>query len=279
MLSFIVITVVVGGELLAGELTAAVEYFGPLNITIPPLSIKCSTPAVVHINGVLYSCGGTIENFETSQACYKYDLASNSSVWENFTSLTGGETNDQPAVAFPTCDFFWYFNRHIEQVPLNGGNITTFDWGKGFLGCAVGNGSNTVLIPAFKSSVLMNSDPLSPQNWTTIATLKPDIVSNGCLWLGNTIYVTGGLSYFTGRSVNKTYLINTDTFEVKLGADMPYPIYNHAMGIIDGNPAVFGGYNGSYLSSIYVYDSATNTWSLSDRSLPQRMQGVGIVTF
>ena len=233
---------------------------------------------MVHINGVLYSCGGYTANGE-SKVCYKYDLASNSSSWENFMVPTG--VGDQhPAVAFPTYDFFWYLSSKILQVPVNGGNTTSFDIELGNGGCAVGNGSHSVFIGKHNSSVLMNSDPLSPNNWTKIANIKTSLFYGGCLWLGNTIYVTGGFSSDTFKLISKTQLINTDTFEVTLGADVPIQVASHAMGIIDGNPAVFGGHNGgSPLSTIYVYDSATNTWSLSDRSLPQAAMYSGAVTF
>ena len=233
---------------------------------------------MVHINGVLYSCGGYTANGE-SKACYKYDLTSNSSSWENFMVSTG-VGGQHPGVAFPTYDFFWYLSSKILQVPMNGGNTTSFDINLGNSGCAVGNGSHAVFIGDNNSSVMMNSDPLSPNNWTKIATINTRLFSGGCLWLGNTIYVTGGVDSDIGKLISKTQLINTDTFEVTLGADVPTQVGFHVMGIIDGNPAVFGGFNGeSLLSTIYVYDSATNTWSLSDRSLPQTTIYSGAITF
>ena len=251
-----------------------VEYFGPLNITIPPLSIKMRGMSVVHIEGVLYVCGGYTEN-APSQDCFRYVLASNSSEWEHYTTFTG-LGGQHPAIAFPTCNFFWYLTNRIQLVDAYTGFLTSFDIRVGNSGCAVGNGSHSVYIKYDNSSVLMNSDPLSPYNWTTVTTLNSTVNNAGCLWLGNTIYVTGGL-----ERADKMQLINTDTFEVTLGAKMPIQSSSHSMGIIDGNPAVFGGYdnNVQYVSTIYVYDTATNTWSLSDRSLPEGAINMGAVTF
>ena len=232
--------------------------------------------SVVHIEGVLYVCGFYTEDPE-SQHCFRYVLASNSSEWEHHTTFKGpgGQHN---AIAFPTCNFFWYLTNKIQQVGAHLGFITSFDISVGNSGCAVGNGSHSVYIKYDNSSVLMNSDPLSPYNWTTVTTLNATVMRAGCLWLGNTIYVTGGLDSSTAY---KTQLINTDTFEVTLGAEMPIPSFAHSMGIIDGNPAVFGGSsnNDIYVSTIYVYDTATNTWSLSDRSLSQTAIEMGAVSF
>ena len=252
-----------------------VEYFGPLNITIKPFSNKGFNNAAVYVNGTLYSCGGT-----AGPACYRYDLESNSSSWESFTTIPGNAENN-PAVAFQ--QFFWYFNDKIRQVPVKGGNITSYDWGLGYHGCAVGNGSHTVMIQYLNRSVLMNSDPSTPTNWTTVVELNTAVYWCGCLWLGNIIYVTGGLEA-SGGQIDTTQLFNTDTFDLKLGAPLPKSIYYHRMGVIDGKPAVIGGFNGfgfglSYLSSIYVYDYCTNTWSLSDRSLKTATSRFGSIIF
>ena len=264
-------TVIIGGLFVNSAYAVAVEYFGPLNITIPRLSVAVYYNTAVYINGKLYSCCG----WPSNGACYKYVLTANSGSWETFTTIPGNDWLN-PSVAFD--DFFWYFNEQIRQVPVNGGNVTSYDWGFGRHGCAVGNGSHSVMIQFMKSSVLMNIDPSSPTIWTTVVELNTTVGYSGCLWFGNTIYVTGGLDASSQR-INTTQLINTDTFELTLGAPLPVAVFYPGMGVIDGKPAVIGGNNGTYLSTIYVYDSCTNSWSLSDRSLPGGRAYFGSVTF
>ena len=266
-------TIITGGITSDAVRVATVEYFGPLNITIPPLSTAVSGSTAIYVNGTLYNCGGYPSNGD----CYKYDLTADSGSWETFTNIPGS-TAHNPGVAFS--DFFWVFNDQIRQVAVNGGNVTSYDWGLGFYGRAVGNGSHTVVIQNTRGSVLMNSDPSTPTEWTTVAELNTPVNFCGCLWLGNTIYITGGHND-SDNEIDTTQLINTDTFEVTLGAPLPVEMWHHGMGVIDGLPAVIGGYTGWNipLSSIYVYDSGTNTWTLSDRSLSEALADFGSVTF
>ena len=263
-------TIIIGGMDSSYSEVAAVLYFGPLNITIPSLSVAVDSNTAVYINGTLYSCGGS------TGACYKYDLAENSGTWEMFTTISGW-AKLMPAVAFD--DFFWYFNEKIREVPVNGNSVTSYEWGLGYHGCAVGNGSHSLVIQYLNSSVLMNSDPSFPNNWNTVVELNEAVHQCGCMWFGNTIYVTGGVNA-TSQAINTVQLINTDTFELTLGAPLPITIFEHKMGVIDGKPAVIGGVNTfGILSSIYVYDSSNNTWSLSSHSLSGGRKDFGSVTF
>ena len=262
-------TVIIGGSDSSLSAVADVEYFGPLNITIPPLNAAVDGNTAVYVNGTIYNFGGS------NGACYKYDLSVNSGSWETCTIILG-YSYLSPAVAFD--DFVWYFNYQILQVPVNGGSVTSYNWGLGLHGCAVGNGSHSVMIQYMKSSVLMNSDPSTPTIWTTVVELNTAVEYCGCLWFGNTIYVTGGRNA-SSKTTNTTKLINTDTFELTIGAPLPVAVYLHEMGVIDGKPAVIGGYNGTYLSTIYVYDYCTNIWSLSARSLSQALTRFASVTF
>ena len=264
-------TLIVGGLNSSGPVYS-VEYFGPLNITIPPLRGALTIMTAAYLNGILYGCGGS---GTSGAACFKYDLAADSGSWENLTTIPF-RIPASDAVAFD--DFFWYFTDHIMQVPVNGSSVTSYDWSLDNFGCAVGNGSHTVIIQRYNSSVLINNDPSSPMNWTTAVELNTAIGYCGCLWLGNTIYVTGGFSQ--NGLTNLTQLINTDTFEVTLGVELPIPLSGHKMGVIDGRPAVIGAdINGFYSSAIYVYDSCTNTWSLSEQSLPAGLKFFASVTF
>ena len=266
-------TLIIGGQYSENQTLADVEYFGPLSITIPPLSVAVYGSAAVYIDGTLYSCGGSTWD----GACYKYDLAANSGTWENFTTIEGYSVGNF-AVAFD--DFFWYFNEKIRQVPVNGGSVTSYDWGYGDIVCSLGNGSHSVVILYSDSSVLMNSDTSFPTSWTTVVELNTVFGYCGCLWFGNTIYVTGGYDSPGGYQVNTTQLINMDTFELTLGAPLPVRVAFHGMGVIDGKPAIIGGESNSVISSyIYVYDYPTNTWSLSDRSLSRQRSFFGSVTF
>ena len=265
-------TIIVAGFNSSHSTLATVKYFGPLNITIPPLSVPLYGNTAVYIKGTLYSCGA----YRGNGTCYKYNLAANSCSWENFTTIPGDQYT-HPAVAFD--DFFWYFNEQIRQVSVNGGSVTSYDWGLGSHGCAVGNGSHTVVIQKWNSSVLMNTDNSSPFIWTKVVELNTAVRISGCLWFGNTIYVTGGWNA-TFYGINTTQLINTDTFKLTLGAPLPLAIWDHGMGVIDGKPAVIGGSsNSGLLSSIYVYNSSTNTWSLSNHSLHGGLRTFGSVTF
>ena len=266
-------TIIIGGLGLNAVDLASVEYFGPLNITIKPLLYAVYGNTVIYVDGILYNCGGTPSNGD----CYKYGLNVHSPYWVTFTSIPGS-SDDNPGVAFS--DFFWLFNDEIREVGLTIGRVTSYDWGLGHHGRAVGNGSHTVLIEKATSLVLLNSDPSTPTEWTVAARLKTPVSWCGCLWLGNTIYVTGGWGA-SDNGTDTTQLIDTDTFEVTLGAPLPFAMWDHGMGVIDGLPAVIGGYTTGYilLSSIYVYDSGTNTWTLSDQSLSEARAAFGAVTF
>ena len=267
-------TTIIAGGFNSTYFVGSVEYFGPLNITLPPLSGVFMITTAAYLNGILYGCAA-IDPYVNDGACFKYDLFADSGSWEQLTTIPKSLQRNL-AVAFD--DFFWYFTDHIIQVPVNGSNVTLYDWKLGNQGCAVGNGSHTVIIRISSSSVLMNSNPSSPMNWTIAAELNTTVAYCGCLWLGNTIYVTGG--YGPKGITNLTQLINTDTFEVTLGAALPVALTGHGMGVIDGRPAIIGGSTYDvYYSAIYVYDSCANTWSLSEQSLPSGLKHFVPVTF
>ena len=266
-------TIIIGGQNSSGVGVATVEYYGPQSITIPPLSAAAYLNSAVYINGTLYSCGG----FTSRSKCNKYNLAANSSSWENMTNiLTTKFEYSGPLVAFD--EFFWYFGiSSIMQVPVNGSHEVLYHWQYGATTCVVGNGTHTVVVKHTNSSVLMNTDSSSPTNWTTVVYLNTPVYACGCLWFGNTIYVTGGVNA-SFEVLNTTQLINTDTFELTLGAPLPVAVGGHRMGVIDGKPAVIGGTDGlNYFSDIYVL--CRGTWILSEQSLPGGLAFFGSVTF
>ena len=265
-------TIIIGGLSSDDIAVTSVEYFGPLDITIPRLSALIRIKTAAYVDGILYGCGRQRNYIE---ACFKYELAADSGSWDLFMTIPFS-TMFSNAVAID--DFFWYFSDKIIQVPVHGNNVISYGWSLGSQGCAVGNGSHTVIIQNYNSSVLINKDPSSPYHWTTAVVLNTAVSACGCLWLDNTIYVTGGM--VINDRTNLTQLINTNTFTVTLGAALPVSLAYHGMGVIDGRPAVIGGImNKGASSAIFVFDSSANTWSLSEESLSAELSYFASVTF
>ena len=283
MLSFIIYagksTVIVGGliDLQPDYDTSAVRYYGPCKIEIPRISETMYSNGVVYINGTLYSCGGRDEY--RPRACYKYNLSAHSDSWEYFTTIPG-KTSFGSAVAFN--DFFWYFNDEIQQVSVNDGSVKSFSWNHTSVACAVGNGSHSVVITNLNSSVLMYGNSSSPLSWRTVVELDTAVRECGCLWFGNTIYVTGGVDSSNNR-LRTTQLINTNTFQLTQGPLLSRAVSSHGMGVIHGEPAVIGGIEGKgneiLTKDIYVHDSRRKYWYNRRPSLPYPLGKINPVTF
>ena len=268
-------TIIIGGKTSNTVYVSSVEYFGPLNITIPPLSTLQVIKTAAYVNGTLYVCGTQNGDMDV---CCKYDLAAASGSWDLLTTIpsTNNDHNKSNAAAFK--NFFWYFTNKMIQVPVDGSSVTSYDLNLGINPCVASNGSNTIIITGLDSSLMINSNTSSPEIWRTDVKLTENLHSCGCLWLGNTIYVTGGEDETASTKV--THLIKSDTFEVTLGDPLPVAITDHGMGVIDGRPAVIGGIiNGVYSSAIYVHDSSSHTWLLSNQSLPAARASFVSVTF
>ena len=155
------------------------------------------------------------------------------------------------------------------QIYLNGGAYyggRIFTFGNGYYG----NGA------IFRYTISTNS-------WTQ---LSPTLTGNRyyvkAATLGSKIYVTGG--YYNGYSNLCDEFdpdANSGNGSITAKANMPNGMYYHAMTSVPSLNKVYslGGYNNAYLSVMYEYDQASDTWTtkapISDGSATQPRYGPG----
>ena len=206
-------------------------------------------------------CGG-VANGDPSNKCFQFDLFQTSPKWEKIAELP---IKMYAHSSVQVLDDMWvFYGNNIYVIPQTG-SLTVIPWPHGSLprySCAQTNGVNTIVIPNESRDVFINSDATSPQSWVKLATLPTGLTWRSCLMMGLLIYVTGGTTSWNGIGVKESYVIDIEKRgSVKRVGDLLTGRCWHAMGVIDGAPAVMGGWDGNKnLDSIEVFDVKSETW-------------------
>ncbi len=127
----------------------------------------------------------------------------------------------------------------------------------------VTGGMNNESISSSKSS----AELLTEMGWEKVASIMPIPLSLHCMVLLNstTVMIIGGVDNTTVTP--NTYLLNTENNEWIEGPPLSQNRYQHSCGRIRKSKEsskfdviVVGGYNGSFLSSVEIFDAETFEW-------------------
>lgn len=90
----------------------------------------------------------------------------------------------------------------------------------------------------------------------------------------NSIWLLGGLA----SSAAQTYVQRYDTINGWTHVtDLPFASFGQACAIIDSHLYVIGGCDGGFITynTVYIYDMAGDSWTLSSSTYPERLGGMG----
>ena len=242
---------------------------------LPDLPHPVEEASLTFNKGKARLCGGQTNNISYSKQCYELSIFATSPKWEKFADLPVAMTGHS---SIQVRDDMWVFYRTKTYVVSQTGNTMQFKWPHGAIppySCAETNGVSTILIPGQSRDVYINSDVTSPETWQKFATLPTGPRGRSCLLLGLVMYVTGG----GDPAVQESYMINIETGSVKKVSDLLAGRRYHGMCVIDGAPAVFGGYNGTFIDSTEIFDVATETWRASNIKMVEQSYDVASVSF
>ncbi len=247
-----------------------------------PYPIKIEENTVVSVGGALYSFGGYADRgngfpIETAQS-FKYypetnqwkEIASLPTTRRHITSTTdgvyiylvGGIIADQATTSVLRYDTST--NSYTELAPLAYPLITSVVFLNGKIyrmaGCREGN----CMSPFFDRTVGIYD--IASNSWSTTHNPPPILPLAMLTTLNNYIYTAGGLME-NGEATTKTYRYDPslDKWEDDPIADLPYPRYIAAHGIVDNTWIIAGGRNNTYTGAVtdtLAWDPLRNTWSM-----------------
>lgn len=226
-------------------------------------------------------CGGRKFSYRSgTKECFQLNISisEHSHKWEKFAELPVDMYGHSSVQVLD--DMWVLFTDSIYVVPQKG--ITyRYKWPYGELpmhSCAQTNGVNTIVIPDGLEDVYINTDVSSPESWEKLVTLPTDLKSRACLMMNSLIYVTGG-KLGNGGS-RETYVIDIQRRNVTKVGDLLTGRHRHAMCVIDGEPAVFGGRDSSLTKiGIETFDKTTKTWKQKDINLVVASDSVATISF
>ena len=259
-------------------------YRNGRTVNLPDLPDAVEEASMTFSDNKVHVCGGETK-VGTTSACFQLNVFQTipKPKWEKYGELPKRMRDHQ---IVQVLDETWVFHaRYIFVMPRRG-SIREIRWPYSMnwdtFSCVQSNGVNTIVIPNFSVDVYINSIPTSPQSWVKLATLPYPLRWRSCLMVGSLIYVTGGRPIQIGsRSLKDSYVIDIENGRrlTKLG-NLLTGRSVHAMGFIDGEPAVFGGYEGKkYIDSVEIFDSGTKTWRAVKAKTRKRSQDFAHVSF
>lgn len=187
--------------------------------------------------------------------CYQLDPFAASFKWENCAEVPRLK---YPSLRIQVGDDMWLFADRRIHVVHQTGTVKNIEWpheGLGNNSCVTTNSISTIVIPNESKHVYINSDATSPQSWELLATLPTSLLFRACLLMGTSLYVTGGRNVRT--TSKESYVIDIENGNVKRLGDMLEAHNDHAMGVIEGAPAVISGY---HQSTVEILNIATGRW-------------------
>jgi hypothetical protein len=93
------------------------------------------------------------------------------------------------------------------------------------------------------------------------------------------VIVTGGWSEASYALLSSVEAISVVDGTVRSLAPLGGVRQDHQMAIIDGRPAVLGGYNGTAMASIEAFDGRKNAWETLGYSLGEPRYGFGLTQY
>lgn len=231
---------------------------------LPNLPYSIHHASLTVYKGTVRLCGGIVDETRLSSDCLQFSIF-NTLQWEKSGTLPQ-YMHDHRGVQ--VLDDMWAFNEdHIYVVPQTG-NVTVIRWPHETslrYSCAQTNGVITIVLPNQSKDVYINLNATTPQSWIKLAKLPAGLEWRSCFLMGSTFYVTGGWIADSNTYSKETYVIDIEKEgSVQRVGDLLAARRTHSMGVVDGAPAVFGGWNGKkYVEGTEIYDTATKKWRSS----------------
>lgn len=99
--------------------------------------------------------------------------------------------------------------------------------------------------------------------WTVGAPMPTGRAYTSAVYSGGKMYIMGGVRYdsednSTLLDINEAYDPATDTWTTE--TPLPVPIHSQAAAAVGGKIYLFGGYTGTYQSSVLIYDTVAKSW-------------------
>ena len=239
-------------------------------VAVPDLPYPISDASLTVYKDTIRLCGGYVTASRTSKDCLQLSISNNLLKMEKNGELPRGMWGHSCAQVF---DDMWVFHDNYIYVVPRAGNVTVIPWPHGTFprySCAQTNGVSTVVMPDKSRDVYINLDATSPQSYVKLDTLPTNLERRSCLMMDSLFYVTGGrpggkTSSWYGPSSKETYVIDFEKEgSVTRLANLLTSRGGHAMGVIDGSPAVFGGREGDrYFGGTEIFDTKEKKWRAS----------------
>ena len=276
------ITVLAGGSDGDRPLASATMYRNGRTVKLPDLPDAVKDASMTFSDNKVHVCGGLTKVGATS-ACFQLNVFQTKPKWEKYGELPKQMYAHQ---SVQVLDDTWVFDAGNVYVVPRSGSIRVIRWPYPMVGadfnCVRSNGVNTIVIPYFSTGVYINSIPTSPQSWVRLATLPSTLRWRSCLMVGSLIYVTGGRPLSDNSlSLKESYVIDIENGgRLEKVGNLLTGRFHHAMGLVDGEPAVFGGFDGKkFIDSVETFDSGTRTWRAAKSKTRKRSEKFAHVSF
>ena len=269
---------VVGGWGLTEGLSVRLRSSEGLGVWSPPEAPTVITDAPLVLVGTrVFMCGGGTGS--TVADCYMLDTRE-APTWKSVTQLQTA-MSEHSGVAIGDHIWFVYMSAVYDYHTTSGISREysvpfSYAWGH----CAVSNGTHSYVIGVGSdhTEIWVNTIPSIPSKWKMVSRLPMTKRYMSCLWFEDEIYIPGGRD-------SSGHLNNAFAMDVKTHSIRPLGFLNQARAgarcmVIDCKPAIVGGWvKGKALSSIELYDEATDSWEVYKLSLQTARSSFGLVQF
>lgn len=147
--------------------------------------------------------------------------------------------------------------------------------------CVVTNRTHTFAIGVGLDfdEVWVNKNPSRPAKWEKVTNLLESRRGHACLWLGSDIFVTGGRDG-DYNGIDSVVVINVADMTSRTSSPMVYSREDHQMAILQGKPAVLGGYSSRVpTNTIEVYDASVDEWQTLDYTMKEKRANFGVAHY
>ena len=247
---------------------------------LPDLPYPISAASLTVYKGFVSLCGGYRLGSQISKDCLQLNIFNTFASWKKIVRLP---IEMYAHSSVQVLDKMWFFSDYNIYVVTQTGRATVIKWPRAYgtvpkYSCAQSNGVITVVIPDRSRHVYINKVASSPGSWAILATLPTGLHRRSCLMMGSLFYVTGG---WNGATYSKeTYEIYIENFgSVERVGDLLTARYSHSMGVIEGEPAVFGGDGGKCLDDTEILDTNTQKWRAGSVKMAMPSGDIASVSF
>ena len=234
---------------------------------------------LVLVDSRIYICGG----YPFNDKCYVLDTKEINPTWYEIPGIQAFVPMSLHAgLAMGTNIWFVYIDTLYEYDTITGIIVMhSLPFIFSFSNCAVANTEHSYFLGAgdYRDEIWMNAYPSDPTQWIKVGMLESRRGGLSCVLIGDEIYIQGGQS--PGHiSSKETYAFNIKSASLRRLSDMVVArAFAKAM-ILDCGPAVVGGLSGKTpISSIEVYNLATDEWTVSGLELQYPRYHFGLIQF